>query len=671
MLFRSQAVDRTRARRWGHDPKPRPRLRQRTAARMRNAAHWGLGGKLALVGAPFFLLGVCLIALTLWMSWQLDGGAAAVNEAGRLRMQTWRMASVAAQNEPAQLARHSSEMQGGLELLREGDPERPLLVPWDARVRGQFTQVESGWVEYRQLLMQPAQDPAWLNAEAGKFSASIDALVAAIESHLSVWTAMLHLVQTGMLALAVLGAAVLLFAGYVLVLEPMAELKQAIGRMQQGNLGARIDVTPNDEFGRVAAGFNQMAEHLQSMYQGLEGRVAAKTAELEQKKHRLESLYRVTSLASTATTQEELGKGFAASLREVAHADAVALRWSDPTQQRFMLLAAQGLPEAMLDAEQCVHVGHCHCAEPDRADLRVIPIRSENSAPMKHCREAGFATVISVPIRQHGRPVGELELFFHAEIDPSPAERSLYEALAHHLAAAMENLRLGERDRESAVSQERTLMAQELHDSIAQSLAFLRIQVQLMRDAIKEGQPEQVANVLSEIDAGVRESYADVRELLLNFRTRSETEDIEPALSATLCKFEHQSGLRSSLKVEGHGLPLGPETQIQVLHILQEALSNVRKHARASHVWLEVLQHPHWRFEVRDNGIGFAGNCSQAGESHVGLRIMAERAARIDAQLEVRSVPGAGTSIVLSLPAPQPGQVLSAAPNHPATATLH
>ena len=214
-------------------------------------------------------------------------------------------------------------------------------------------------------------------------------------------------------------------------------------------------------------------------------------------------------------------------------------------------------------------------------------------------------------------------------------------------------------------------MAQELHDSIAQSLAFLRIQVQLMRDAIKEGQPEQVANVLSEIDAGVRESYADVRELLLNFRTRSETEDIEPALSATLCKFEHQSGLRSSLKVEGHGLPLGPETQIQVLHILQEALSNVRKHARASHVWLEVLQHPHWRFEVRDNGIGFAGNGSQAGESHVGLRIMAERAARIDAQLEVRSVPGAGTSIVLSLPAPQPGQVLSAAPNHPATATLH
>jgi two-component system, NarL family, nitrate/nitrite sensor histidine kinase NarX len=86
------------------------------------------------------------------------------------------------------------------------------------------------------------------------------------------------------------------------------------------------------------------------------------------------------------------------------------------------------------------------------------------------------------------------------------------------------------------------------------------------------------------------ESYSDVRELLLHFRTRTNTEDIEPALATTLRKFEHQSGVKAVLKMHGHGLPLAPDVQIQLLHIVQEALSTVRKHARATQVWLEVWQ---------------------------------------------------------------------------------
>ena len=111
--------------------------------------------------------------------------------------------------------------------------------------------------------------------------------------------------------------------------------------------------------------------------------------------------------------------------------------------------------------------------------------------------------------------------------------------------------------------------------------------------------------------------------------------------------------------MQGHGLPLSPELQIQVLHIVQEALSNVRKHARASRVWVDVEQQPRWRFEVRDDGIGFAHEPGAIGETHVGLRIMRERAERIGALLEVMSTPGRGTSIVLTLPAQR---TLAAAP---------
>ena len=142
-----------------------------------------------------------------------------------------------------------------------------------------------------------------------------------------------------------------------------------------------------------------------------------------------------------------------------------------------------------------------------------------------------------------------------------------------------------------------------------------------------------------------------MRELLVHFRTRANAEDIEPALQTTLRKFEHQTGLKTTLTMQGDGMPLTPDMQIQVLHIVQEALSNVRKHARAGQVWLDVQKQPLWRLEVRDDGIGFAGQHARQDETHVGLRIMAERAERLGALVEVVSTPGRGTSVVLTLPA--------------------
>ncbi|MBC7376143.1 MAG: hypothetical protein H7346_01745 [Burkholderiaceae bacterium] len=287
---------------------------------------------------------------------------------------------------------------------------------------------------------------------------------------------------------------------------------------------------------------------------------------------------------------------------------------------------------------------------------------------LRHCEAAGFKTLISLPIRLKDRLMGELDLFYHAEFAPQEAERSLFEALASHLAAAMENLRLNALEKQSAVLQEREMLARELHDSIAQSLASLKIQVQLMRRAMDGNTPERMRDVLAEIDLGVQECYADVRELLLNFRTRASEEDIEPALQTTLRKFEHHSGVKAALRMEGHGLPLAPDVQIQVLHVVQEALSNVRKHSGARQVWLEVQCQPCWRFEVRDDGNGFDA-ADSVDETHVGLKIMQERAAQIGAAVEVFSTPGKGSSVVLTLP-PKPLVIASAAPT-PAALQVH
>ncbi len=615
--------------------------------------HWSLGAKLALVGTPFLLLALLSSAVTLWVSWQLDGGAAAVNEAGRMRMQSYRMALSIGTNETTALPEQVREFERSLSTLRKGDPERPLFVPWDATVRARFATVEQDWKHFRAHWID-ARPPVLidLRAETVAFASHIDAWVNSIESHMAHWTAMLHLLQMSMLAMAVLGAAVLLYTGYLFVLEPVSQLKGAIEKIQGGDFGARVDCVTSDEFGTLADGFNGMAEHLQSMYRNLEHKVAEKTAQLEEKRERLESLYEVTALVAKATTLDELAQGFVKSISRIAHADGVALRWSDQANQRYLMLAAQGLPSSMVEAELCLDKGDCHCgmASPETG-LRVIPIQSAPTA-LQHCGKAGFETVVNLPVRLHEKTMGEVDLFFHARVTLSEAERSLMEALSSHLASAMENLHLNALEKEAAVSQERHLLARELHDSIAQSLAFLKIQVQLMRDAVKKGNATEIKQVLDEIDLGVRESYGDVRELLMHFRTRTNAEDIEPALATTLRKFEHQSGMKALLTMQGQGMPLAPDMQIQVLHIVQEALSNVRKHARASQVWLDVQQQPAWRFEVRDDGIGFNPGSDPMDETHVGLRIMRERSQRIGAELDVISTPGHGSSIILTLPTP-------------------
>ena len=634
---------------------------------MSHPRHWSLGAKLALVGTPFLLLALLSIALTLWVSWQLDGGAAAVNEAGRMRMQAYRMSLSAGTGEVAALAQQAAEFEHSLDVLRHGDFERPLFVPWDDTVRGTFSLVEREWVRFHQRWAStPTSTVSGLRDDTAAFAGTIDMFVAGIERHMSRWTALLHLLQMAMMAFAVIGAAVLLYSGYLFVLEPVGHLKQATERIQRGDFGARVERVTTDEFGSLAECFNGMAEHLQSMYRDLEAKVAEKTSQLEEKRERLEALYDVTALVAKATTLNELASGFAARVGRVARADGVALRWSDEGNKRFLLLASEGLPVAMVDGEQCLHAGECHCGSPAQPyAVRVIPIREQRSNGVAYCANAGFATLVSIPVRLHDRLMGEVDLFFHARVEPSAAERSLLEALTAHLAGAMENLRLNALEKEAAVAQERTFIARELHDSIAQSLAFLKIQVQLMRDALHSDDGQRVAQVLGEIDTGVRESYGDVRELLVHFRTRAQDEDIEPALRTTLRKFEHQCGLKAVMQMQGHGLPLAPDLQMQVLHIVQEALSNVRKHAHATHVWLTIEQQPQWRFEVTDDGVGFSAGENRDDEMHVGLRIMTERAEKIGGTLEVVSTPGRGTSVILALP-PMP---LPAAPSGEAPAT--
>jgi two-component system nitrate/nitrite sensor histidine kinase NarX len=611
-----------------------------------------LSKKLIRIGAALLVVALASIGLTLWVTWQLEGGAAAVNEAGRMRMQTWRLTSAVHEGKARpELQRLVGKFDESLAVLRTGDASRPLFVPWDEPVKQQFAVVESLWkVQRQQWLSEPAPTVDDSLQSAGDFVEAIDGFVLAIERHLSRLTAILNLFQFAMMALAIGGAVVMLYTGYLFVINPLAQLRQGLRKVESGDFATRIEVDTQDEFGQVAASFNRMAATLQSLYEGLESKVEAKTRHIEAQRMRLEALYEVSAFLAHANSIEEAARGFAQRVRTIMKADAAVVRWSDEASQRYLMLASDCFPQDMVEEERSLLAGACACGNlrPD-SRTRVIPILNHDEMPLRHCAKAGYQSMVSVPIRLQQRLLGEFNLFFRSAVLLSADEKELLDALASHLASALEGLRAAALAREAAVAEERALLARELHDSIAQSLVFLKIQLQLLRIASQKGQIAQMNQALDELDTGLRGSISDVRELLVHFRTRTNTDDIEQALQETLQKFQHQTGLPTHLQVHGEGLPLPPDVQVQVLHVVQEALSNVRKHAGATKVDLEVIKGARWRFVVRDNGVGFDAGLGH-GPSHVGMKIMRERASGIGAQVEVASTPGQGTTATLTLP---------------------
>ncbi|HSN45184.1 MAG TPA: type IV pili methyl-accepting chemotaxis transducer N-terminal domain-containing protein [Casimicrobiaceae bacterium] len=630
-------------------------------------------GKLSakLVGIQVFFLAVALVSigLTLLVSWRLEGSAAAINDAGSLRMRTYRLAYLAQEARPAgrepvasaALIRADVDaFEAVVATLRTGDPARPLVVPRTDAIAAQFAELDREWKVLRPALVRAA-DGGGLDVDRSRieqFVAVVNALVGTLEQDIAQATSLLRTIQLALVALAIIGAVALIYLSFLFIIRPVHQLEDGLQRMAKGDFDVRLPVESKDEFGALAKGFNHMAEELEESYRTLERRVADKTQSLAQQNARLATLYDMTALLNAPSTQEDLCRGFLRRLLPVAGAAAGAVRLMSPDGGTLHLFVEDGLAPAFNDKEHCLARGECACGEAAARSATVVHVLSAKRTPINitlpHCREAGFATVAAFPIAAQQQVLGIFNLFYREARDVAGEERHLFESLGQNLGVAIESLRLVSRERELAIAEERNLLAQELHDSIAQSLAFLNLQTQMLRKALVATDAVETQRILDEIQAGVQESYADVRELLVHFRTRIADGDVELGVRTLLTRFQHQTGIATELKATGAAAPLAPDDQLQVMHILQEALSNVRKHSGASKVEVVLNRGPGYSFAVRDDGRGFdPSRPPDDAADHVGLRIMRERATRIGARVDVDSAPGSGTEVRLRLPVAQ------------------
>jgi signal transduction histidine kinase len=236
----------------------------------------------------------------------------------------------------------------------------------------------------------------------------------------------------------------------------------------------------------------------------------------------------------------------------------------------------------------------------------------------------------------------------------SPEEIELVQGIANVTALAIENARLHQKVKEQAILEERHRLSRELHDNLSQALGFVKLRSSLAAKDLAAHQLDQVEAALLEMHEIAAEAYTDAREAILGLRSMGPDDaGFLPALQHYLARYHASFGMDVALKVdERDEITLAPQASAQVLRIIHEALSNVRKHASACEAWVCIERAGDLlRICIEDDGQGFDMEALGQQETRgLGLLVMRERAQSIGGQLEIDSQLGKGTQVTVWLP---------------------
>jgi two-component system nitrate/nitrite sensor histidine kinase NarX len=254
--------------------------------------------------------------------------------------------------------------------------------------------------------------------------------------------------------------------------------------------------------------------------------------------------------------------------------------------------------------------------------------------------------MVAVPIGDGDQLRGILPILIKDD-KPLPREKALIiETVGHHVSNALLNMRRTEQKHRLAVLEERSVIARELHDSIAQSLSYLRIQVTRLEKCLEQN--HDARPIAEELKQGLSGAYRELRELIVTFRLRIDERGFNVALQETITEFSTKLGFPIELSNSLSGLLLSGNEEMHVIRIIREALSNIERHAEAKNARVNISVDAYHAVTVRitDNGKGF--DTSKPPTNHFGVNIMHDRSQILDGRLEIDTAPGAGTTISLN-----------------------
>jgi len=638
----------------------------------RPAPDWrhSIVSRTSMAVAGIAMVGLIVIAASERIAERVQGSGVAINAAGSLRHKSHRLVTlVLAAGGPSADRRVLDEIAAFdraitsdtlLEAIR-----RVASQPMDAS----YDKVKLTWGELvRPHLLRLVNDPSSIRQDGPALLAETDQLVSRINEfvgHLEHDAEnRIHLLRFT-LAAALALILILLMPTLILlhrrVALPMEQLVAGAERIARGDFNSPIRYENHDELGHLAESFNLMSSQLAALCGRMEQPVAAKTAELSRSNRSLKLLYDSISHLYNAPGKPESYRKVLDDLEEV-----LGLSGSMICQLPKHGGSASIIASSIGNCDERGIEGCPQCPEFDghtstlarRGRLRpVTPAETlRNGNVLRVLRPDGSDTRLrQLALRDADRHYGVLRVLLEEHHELEGWQEMLLNAVAKHIGIAQGISFQSERERLVALQEERSTIARELHDSLAQSLSYMKIQASLLQpmlDAPERSAEAQV--VLGDLREGISAAYRQLRELLSTFRLQMEG-DFLNLLNLTVSEYSARSGVPITLETQLDGCHLTPNQEIHALHVVREALSNMTRHARSrrASVLIEYRENHEVIAVIDDDGVGLpAGGAVPVG--HHGTTIMKERARSLQGSVHIDLRPGGGTRVTLRFPASQP-----------------
>lgn len=598
-------------------------------------------GRLGIAMGTIVIFAMASIMISTIFTEMSTGKARAINIAGSLRMHSYLLASQLTQPGLTEGARQELIARSVRDYeARLNDPMllAGLQLELKLPISEAYGQIRQRWgTHFKPLALAAATDEAkraQFVASIGDFVSAIDKMVNLLEQELEEKIQWLRLVQGVSLFVIVIVVLITMYLMHTQVIIPLNDLLGCARAVRKGDFQVRARHTKPDELGQLGVAFNTMVKDLSQMYANLEVRVEEKTEELARSNQSLELLYgTIRTLSERRVTHE--------ALMQVLHEVERVLDVPAGAICACSLELRQGLPLAADLGEDSKRPEICRRSSCDQCiGNGCLNIRAAESAD--------GTRIVSVPLTDGGRHYGVMPLEIPPGRDLAPWQLQLIEAVGQHIGAALAMAQRNEELHRLALFEERSVIARELHDSLAQSLTYLKIQVTRLQSLLAKSAPaEQTRDVVEELKIGLNHAYRQLRELLTTFRLRIDGRGLNAALEETVREFMRHGNFSISLKNHLLSVELASNEEIHVLQVIREALSNVEHHARAAQaeVSLERLENNRVRIRVDDDGVGIAD--AQSPVHHYGLKIMSDRAHSLNGDLSVRRREIGGTRVEL------------------------
>ncbi len=573
------------------------------------------------------------------------GKGAAINLAGSLRMQSYLLATRVAEPdvEPAERERRIRREIDAFEA-RLAHPQLVGALPGRAgddnsALAQSYRSIAAHWRDQiRPLAERAANDSAAREAlltQIHPFVAEIDRFVLQLEADLE---SRIHGLQVALGAALFITLVLVISAVFLLdveVFQPVRDLVRCAQAVRSGSFAARAENTGPDELGQLGRDFNHMVEEMGRLYGSLEAQIAEKTADLAEKNRSLALLYETARDLTQPSLRREALQRIAENVRDVLGVAGVVICARDEqTRGGFPLAQAEERAGRTCDLVRC---------EDCEDGTRIVWHTAAD--------ERGAARVVSVPMVDGDRSFGVMPLTLMPGQELTPSQLELVQVIGRHLAAALAAEESRDEHRRLALFEERSAIARELHDSIAQSLTYTKIQLARLSALVGQGaSADEAREVVAELRNGVSTAYRQLRELLTTFRLQLSGKGLRSAVAQVVDDLRQRAGLEVELRDELVGVELSANEQIHVLQIVREALANVEHHAQARHASVHLKRREEDRdgaieVSIEDDGIGIGAATSP--RHHFGLSIMRDRARALGGTIDIESRQPTGTSVRL------------------------